>query len=676
MTKSRIELKEWKFLKGEVENGNSVHLDDSKWEDVIIPHTWNSRDVQSGGGKMLNIGKKKGHGYHRGTGWYRTHALLPMEVKNKRLFVKFEAIGDISEVFCNGIFVGKHEGAFSAICYEITHLIKPGEENIIAVRANNAPHKNIPPMSGDFPVMGGIYRPAYIWTKQPICISPVDFASTGVYLAQTEVTIEKARIDVNVKIDNNYNKAEEIVVKLMVKNADMKVIHISEEPFIASASSISDFKSQFEMKNPHLWNGREDPYIYTVQVCIFKDEKLLDEITQPLGLRFYHIDPENGFFLNGKSYPIYGVARHQDRKDKGWALSKEDQEEDLILIQEMGARGVRLSHYQHNDYFYHLCDKAGLLVWAEISLVNTVQFNQKFWENTSTQLIELIRQNYNHPSIFCWGLGNELGLFQIRDPSPVVKKLHILAKKEDPTRYTAYAAIMAGKMRKKLNNITDILACNLYPGWYGKKAEDMGTIIKKWQKYGKSRGIGVSEYGAGASINQHEWPLGSWRFKDSFGKWHPEERQSFVHEITFQHLYESPFVWGTFVWNMFDFAVAGRDEGDTPGRNDKGLVTYDRKIRKDAYFFYQANLSQKGMVYITSRRWVNRTEPKTLVKVYSNCDQIELSVNRQYLGLMQEKGMHVFIMEDVVLNPGENFIEASTSFKGQKLKDECKWILS
>ncbi len=676
MAQEHIELKNWKFIKEEVENGGSVKLNDAEWQEVSVPHTWNSHDVQSGGGKMLGSGKKKGYGYYRGTGWYRTIISVPEDVKNKRIFVKFEAIGDISEVYCNGTLVGKHEGAFAAICYEITRLIKPGEENLIAVMANNAPHGHIPPMGGDFPIMGGIYRPAYILVKNPTCISPVVYASPGVYLSQTEVTDEKATVDVKVKIDNNLEGNDEIQVKLSVTDTDNKIIHSSEDSFSASPTKISDYTSRFTLNNPHLWNGLIDPYMYSVTVQLFRENELLDESTHPLGLRYFHIDPQKGFFLNGKSYPIYGVARHQDRKDKGWALSKKDQEEDCQLILEMGARGVRLSHYQHNDYFYHLCDKAGLLVWAEISLVNKVQFDQIFWKNASIQLIELIQQSYNHPSIFCWGLGNELGVFQLKDPSPVVKKLHDLAKKEDPTRYTAYAAIMLGKIRKKLNNSTDILGTNLYPGWYGKKAEDMGKIIKDWQKNGKNRGIGVSEYGAGASISQHEWPLGEWGFRKAFGKWHPEERQTHVHEITFRHLYEAPFVWGTFVWNMFDFAVGGRDEGDTPGRNDKGLVTYDRKVRKDAYFFYQANLTEKPMIYLTSRRWINRIEPEVHVKAYSNCGKVELTINGKVIGAMNKNPMNVFTMDGIVLKSGENLIEVSTTSNGQVIKDSCTWILS
>ena len=676
MAQTRIELNKWKFIKEEVLLGGSEELSDTEWEEVDVPHTWNSHDVQTGGGKMLNFGKKKNHGYYRGTGWYRTRVPFPADVENERIFIKFEAIGDISEIYCNGSLVGRHEGAFAAISYEITDLIKPGEENLIAVMANNAPHKEIPPMSGDFPVMGGIYRPAYILIKNSTCISPVDYASPGVYLSQTEVTDEKALVDVKVKIDSSNTEKEEIQVKLIVTDANNDVIHTNEDIISTIPKVITDYTSQFILNKPHLWNGLSDPYLYSVSVHLSKGNEVLDEITQPLGLRYYHVDPEKGFFLNGKPYPVYGVARHQDRQDKGWALSKEDQEEDAQLIKEMGARGVRLSHYQHDDYFYHLCDEKGILVWAEISLVNTVQFNQKFWDNVSIQLIELIRQSYNHPSIFCWGLGNELGLFQLRDPSPVVKKLHLLAKKEDPTRYTAYAAIMAGKFRKNLNNVSDILAANLYPGWYGKKAEDMGEIIKDWQKIGNNRGVGVSEYGAGASINHHEWPLGKWGFKHSFGNWHPEERQTYVHEVAFRHLYESPFVWGTFVWNMFDFGVAGRNEGDTPGRNDKGLVSYDRKVRKDAYFFYQANLSDKSMIYISSRRWIKRTEPKTFVKVFSNGENVELSVNGKSFGKMKKHPMNVYTMDGVTLNSGENIIEVSTTSDGQILKDSCTWFLS
>ncbi|MCP4760503.1 MAG: glycoside hydrolase family 2 protein [archaeon] len=675
MNQERIELKNWKFKKEEIANGGSVNIQDNDWKDIQVPHTWNSHDVQSGGSKMVSIGKKKEPGYYRGTGWYRTWVKIPESASNQRIFIKFEAIGDISEVFCNGSFVGKHEGAFAAICYEITSLVTVGENALFAVRANNAPHKHIPPRSGDFPVMGGIYRPAYLLIKNQICISPVDYASPGVYITQSNISDESAVVDVKVKVDSSCQQSEEIKVKLTVNDGESQQVFSNEGTILASSKEISDYSTSFSIESPHLWNGRMDPYMYSVCVEIFKGAEKVDESVQPLGLRYYHVDPEKGFFLNGKSYPIYGVARHQDRQDKGWALSAEDQDEDADLIYDMGARGVRCSHYQHNDYFYQRCDEKGLFVWAEISLVNTVQFDQQFWETASLQLIEMIRQSYNHPSIFCWGIGNELGLFQIRDPTSVVLKLHNLAKKEDPTRYTAYAAIMAGKFRKKLNNVTDILGVNLYPGWYAKKAEDMGEIIKSWQKAGKNRGVGVSEYGAGASLSHHEWPLGKWGMRDSFGNWHPEERQAYVHEVTFRHLKESPFVWGTFVWNMFDFAVASRNEGDTPGRNDKGLVSYDRKVKKDAYFFYQANLTDNPMVHITSRRWTERSEANTRAKVYSNCDSVELKLNGGSLGNMQKGSMNVFILENLTLVPGENTVEVIATVDGKTFTDSCTWTL-
>ncbi len=676
MAGTRIDLENWKFIKQDVENGSSFDLEDDTWESVIIPHTWNDKDVQDGGGKLWDFGKKKDHGYHRGTGWYRTLVIIPEEEKSQRIFVKFEAIGDISTVYCNGHFIGEHKGAFSAICYEITDYVKLGAKNLIAVMANNEPHKEIPPLGGDFPIMGGIYRPAYILLRNTTCISPVDYASPGIYLSQTEVTGDHAIVGVKVKLDTASTENQNLKAIITVKDAESKVVYTNEEPVVAIANSVTDYTSRFTIGSPHLWNGLKDPYLYSVSVELSTDSEILDTVEQPLGLRYFRVDPEKGFFLNGESYPIYGVARHQDRQDAGWALTKEHQEDDIRLITEMGARGVRLAHYQHNDYFYHLCDTHGQLVWAEISLVGGVQFNEEYWNNASTQLIEMIRQSYNHPSIFCWGLGNELGI-QLRDPSRIIRKLHRLAKKEDYTRYTAYAAIMLGSFRKKLNNSSDILATNLYPGWYGKKAEDMAGIVTKWQKLGKNRGIAVSEYGAGASIKHHEWPLAEdWNFKSSWGNWHPEERQTYVHEINFRQLTELPFVWGTFVWNMFDFAVAGRNEGDTPGRNDKGLVTYDRKVRKDAYFFYQANLTETPMVYITSRRWVDRTEAKTFVKVYSTCDMVNLKVNGKDLGAMEKNEMGLFLTQNVSLIAGENHIEVVGRKADQIVSDFCKWNLN
>jgi beta-galactosidase len=313
-------------------------------------------------------------------------------------------------------------------------------------------------------------------------------------------------------------------------------------------------------------------------------------------------------------------------------------------------------------------------VWAELSIVNKVSFSKAFLENSKSMLIDLIRQNYNHSSIFTWSLANEIGFFQLRNPNLVMKKLNTLAHEEDPNRPTILAAISAAFFRKKLHRITDLIGWNHYPGWYYFKAEKMGSHVRKFNKYGRFKGLCISEYGAGASIYHHKQNL---THKDRIkpgGHFHPEEKQNIVHEENYRQM-QMPFVWGTFLWNMFDFAVAGRDEGDTPGRNDKGMVTYDRKTKKDAFFFYKANWTKEPIVYITSRRAVNRKDKITDIKVYSNCEKVDLRINNESIGTMNKEDLCIFRLKNCKLIKGQNKIEVIGFTDDKSIEDSCEWNL-
>ncbi len=675
MESNKILLKEWFFFKGDVKSGEIKALNAiSNWKLVEIPHTWNNIDALNGGAKRFALSKEKRAGYYRGCGLYKTTFTLPDKYRDKRIFIRFEAVGTVADVFLNGQHIGHHKGGFSAFCIQLpSNLIQYDEENLIVVRASNAPRKDLPPLSGDFPVMGGIYRPVYLMVKNQICISPIDYASSGIYITQNSVTKEKAEISVKVVVLSN-NKRDNISIDIEVlenSKAILEEIHRVE----LKEKAQNSFNCDLTISNPHLWDGLRDPYLYTLRVTVYAKGEFADQVDQFIGFRFIEIHPKKGFFLNGSSYPVYGVCRHQDRVEKGWAITKEEQEEDLQLIKEMGARGVRLAHYQHSDYFYHLCDTRGLLVWAEIALVNKVSFSQAFLDNTSNMLIELIRQNYNHPSIFTWGLCNELGIFQFRNPAPVVRKLNYLAKKEDPIRPTTLAIIPQAKFRGKLHHISDIVGINVYPGWYYKKPDDIKDMIEEWNDVRKGQGIAISEYGAGASILHHEEnPRIKGTFRSAGSDWHPEEKQNIIHETTFKHIYHTPNIWGSFVWNMFDFAVPARNEGDTVGRNDKGLVTYDRQVKKDAYYFYKVNLNPEPMIYITSRRFVNRTSSRINVKAYSNGSIVHLSLNGNYMGKMEYEGMNVH-RSTLNLTPGKNSIYVKTEINGEEISDQCEWIL-
>jgi beta-galactosidase len=384
------------------------------------------------------------------------------------------------------------------------------------------------------------------------------------------------------------------------------------------------------------------------------------------------VDPDKGFFLNGEPYHLHGVDRHQDRLDKGWAISEADQDEDIQLIREMGCTVIRCAHYQHSDYFYSLCDKAGILVWAEIPQVDQVGATAQFGETSRGQLLDLIRQNINHPAIFAWSLFNEIRPGK-PDPHRELQDLRVVAKGEDPTRPTIAATCTPDL--PQMNQIPDLLGWNIYPGWYPEwgPLSDYGPQLDKYRTTSRHGGFCVSEYGAGANIAQHEQNP---KEPKAGGQWHPEEWQGILHEAAWTQMKARPFVWGTFAWNMFDFTSYWRKEGGVKGRNDKGLVTYDRKTRKDAFYFYKANWSDEPVLYITSRRHTERTNAVTDVKLYSNASEAEVLLNGATQGTRKNDGNGVLVWKDLTLAAGENRVEARAQRNGQPLSDNCVWTLT
>ncbi len=651
----------WKFVRADVNGAEAVAFDDSKWSQVTVPHTWNDQDTLKGGN------------YYRGPGWYRIKLTIPEAAKGQRLFIHFEAASSVADVYFNGVHLGQHRGGFTAFCYELTPHIKKNSPNVLAVRVDNSFVEDVPPLGGDFNIFGGIYRPVWLIIKNPVCITPLDYGSPGVYLKQAKVSKESAEISILTRVSNGLDKqvSVESRAKLIGDNSDKASYLVGGEEI--SAGQTVSVNNHLGIPGPHLWNGRKDPYIYNVQVELLCDGKVVDEITQPIGLRYFSVDASKGFLLNGESYPLHGVNRHQDRIGKGWAINYADQDEDANLIMEMGATCVRLAHYPHADYFYSLCDKAGLVVWTEIPLVNQVYDTPAFAENAKQQLTELIRQKYNHPSIFFWGLYNELGNSgRCDDPRSLLTQLQALAKEEDPTRLTTAASNDPIRKWPGANAIADLIAWNTYPGWYKGTPPQMAQDIDRYKKDANNKPVGISEYGAGASIKQHEQNIK--KGPAPGGKWHPEEWQAIVHEENYAAMEARPYLWGTFAWVMFDFSSAWRKEGDANGINDKGLVTADRKTRKDAFYFYKAKLSVEPFVYITSRRHIERTDPNTTVKIYSNCDSVELKVNGQSIGSKMGES-RVFKWFDVRLKPGLNTIEAVATRDGKTYADKCEWQL-
>lgn len=641
---------DWNFrFSHQVQKGTEVRVD--------LPHTWNAQDALSG--KI---------DYKRGIGNYEKNLFIRPEWKGKRLFIRFEGVNNIADVFINRRHIGEHRGGYGAFIFEITGKVEYGKENSILVRVNNGEQLDIMPLVGDFNFYGGIYRDVHLLITDETCISPLDYASPGVRLIQDSVSHRYAKVRAIVDLSNGSSGNQEVELNVRLLDGQ-RVVKEGTKNVNLSGNEVMQQELTFEIDQPHLWNGRQDPFLYQAEVTLFRNGQMVDRVTQPLGLRFYRIDPDKGFFLNRKHLPLQGVCRHQDRSEVGNALRPQHHEEDVALMLEMGVNAVRLAHYPQATYFYDLMDKNGIIVWAEIPFVGPGGYNDKgfvdlpaFRANGKEQLKELIRQHYNHPSICVWGLFNELT--ELGDnPVEYIKELNVLAHQEDTTRPTTSASNQMGD----LNFITDAIAWNRYDGWYGGTPADLGKWLERMHKDHPEICIAISEYGAGASIYHQQDSLvktvpTSW--------WHPENWQTYYHIENWKTISSRPYVWGSFVWNMFDFGAAHRTEGDRPGINDKGLVTFDRKVRKDAFYFYKANWNrEEPMLYLTGKRNTVRTQRLQTIIAFTNQAGAELFVNGKSYGKAIPDSYAILEWKNVELQPGENEIKVVSTNKKLPLSD-------
>lgn len=608
--------KGWKFIKSDGDFQDPA-IDDSTWEAVTLPHTWNAEDGQSD------------PNFYRGRCWYRKEFDLPEFSENGRVVLKFEAVQHIAEVYCNGNHLVTHKGGFSTFFADVTDSLLPGK-NVLAVCADNfAPH--IYPQSADFTFFGGIYRPVTLLILDEKHFSLEKSGSDGVFVTPTT--------DGNVKVEAFISDGDSVSVTILDKLGQQ----------VASKSSKTESGKavmQLKVDQPHLWQGVSSPNLYTALVQLDQS----DLLSIRFGFRDFSVDPEQGFFLNKISTPLRGASRHQCRQDMGTAISLKEHAEDIGLLLEMGANTVRLAHYQHAQPFYNLCDETGLVVWAEIPFISVFDPSKESYDNTISQMTELILQNYNHPSICFWGIANEVGIGG--ETEELIANLHALndlTHQLDPTRLTTIANVMMTKFDSEMNQMTDVLAYNQYLGWYGGKIEEWPGWLDVTHAQLPGRCFGLSEYGAECVMGWHsDYP----KIQD-----YTEEYQSLVHEAVMKAISERPYIWSSYIWNMFDFASASRNEGGSVGRNNKGMVTFDRKIKKDSFFLYKAYLTQSPFVHITGRRYVQRALETINVKVYSNCPQVTLSVNNDTP--LTITGDRVFIFENIPLQMGPNVFIAT-----------------
>ena len=602
----------WLFSK---EAKSIPHVMPHDWEKVNLPHTWNGTDGQDGG-----------NDYYRGTCYYVKQLSLADFGDEDEYYLQFDAVNSSAKVYFNGELVAQHDGGYSAFRAKLGNI---QESNLLVVAADNSPNDYVYPQTADFTFYGGIYRSVKLIGVSKSHFDLDYFGAPG--------------ISVTPKVTGTGADVDAVAYVAADENASVRFEILDKDEVIASAEVSGDYHANMHIDAVHLWNGVKDPYLYTLRAVLLVNGEEVDCVSCRFGCRSFKIDPNKGFILNGREYPLRGVSRHQDRPQIGNALLTQHHKEDIDLICEMGANTIRLAHYQHAQEFYDLCDERGLVVWAEIPYISNHLPNAR--ANTLSQMKELIYQNYNHPSIVVWGLSNEITMGGKSTPDMISnhKELNELAHSIDSTRLTTMATVTMCQPDDEINAISDVLSYNHYFGWYGGNVHMYGPWFDNFHKKFPNKAIGISEYGCEAL---------NWHTSEPEQGDYTEEYQAYYHEELIKQISKRPYLWATHVWNMFDFAADARAEGGENGMNHKGLVTFDRKYKKDSFYAYKAWLSDEPLVHICGKRYVDRVEPVTKVTVYSNQPQVELFVNGESLG-KQTKGEYPFFYFEVP-NNGES----------------------
>ncbi|MEU8518819.1 glycoside hydrolase family 2 TIM barrel-domain containing protein [Streptomyces sp. NPDC048577] len=681
VTRPQVDLNAgWRFLRSDAAGAQHPGFDDSSWMPVSVPHTWNNLDAQDGGSSKST----NSDGYYRGTSWYRRHYTPPASYSGSMLWLQFDAVSLVADVYVNGVHLGQHRGGFGRFRFDASKALVLGQDNVIAVKVSNEAFPDVPPLSADFPVGGGIYRGVSLVVTDPLMIRMTDFGGPGVYVRQQSLSASSATVAVTTKTWNNYRSSRSVAVRTVITDAAGEVVATGTSSFASVEGGKGRVvEQQLTISAPHLWDGTDDPYLYTVTAEVLDTSvgfldlggasgTVRDAVAVTLGLRSIAVDPDTGFSLNGRNLPLHGVNAHQDRLNQGWAVSDAQHVQDFDLMDEMGVNALRTAHYQQAPTVYDLADQRGYIVWAEVPVVDLVTDSAAFTANAEQQMRELIRQNHHHPSIAFWSIGNEQR-YDNTATNTLLAALANVVEAEDPDRISTYACNSFNNNAGFVKH-TDTTAYNKYFDWYYEVqgAYTFAGWADSLHKAQPNRKLAISEYGAGASIHHHEEnPMFSKTRPGS--NFHSEEYQAKVHEENWAVIAPRTYLWGSFVWNMFDFASDWRDEGDTRGRNDKGLVTYDRTVRKDAFYFYKANWNTTASTtHITSRRWTDRTDANTTVKVYSTGASVRLTLNGRDLGAMKAAEYHVFTL-GVTLDPGTNTLQATGS---NGVTDTVTWTLT
>ena len=631
----------WRFQRADVAGAEAPGFDDTAWSTVSLPHTYNGVDGEAGGA------------YYRGPAWYRMALELPSASPGRRRFLEFDGAALVADVWVNGRHAGRHEGGYARFRFDVTQLLQPGR-NTLAVRVDNAGQQTVAPLGGDFTIFGGLYRRVRLIETAAQHVDLLDHGGPGLQVDAVPLPDAAARLQVAVRVRNDAAQSQRLGLRLTLRDAQGRVVVRHQQAVRAAADAIELQRATLTLAQARLWQGVHDPYLYRLSTELLKRGKVIDAVEVPVGIRRVEVDPQRGMLLNGKPYALHGVNYfHPGRPGKGLAVSEAEIDEDFAILQELGVTGLRLVHFQHPPRVYERADELGLLLWTEVPLNSSLHDSAAFRANLAQQMRELVQQQRNHPSVVIWGLGNEV--YQADETARAqLAELHALARQEDPGRLTAYAHCCAADDHP-LALQGDLTGYNRYYGWYDREFSDIGAWADALHRRLPRLPIGLSEYGAGASALQQQDPP---QRPVPNGRWHPEQYQALFHEAYWSQISKRPWLWGSFVWVGFDLASAGRNEGDRPGINDKGLITYDRRMRKDAYHFYRAHWSAAPMVHITSRRYSPRPSGPVDVKVYSNAARVTLRLNGQPVGTVDVVD-RIAVWRGVRLQAGRNEVSVS-----------------
>ena len=659
----------WKFTKGSPFEAQLTGCDDSSWETVNIPHTWNDKDADD-----------ETPGFYRGPVWYRKQLFIDKSQEGRRAVIYFEGANQEVRFYLNGQFVGEHKGGYTRFCFDITSHLRYGQENLFAIYVNNVYNPNIPPLSADFTFFGGIYRDVYLQFMNPVHIATNDYASSGVYIRTPEVNNSAASVEITTLLTNDMPQATEIRVENIICDADGKEVKKTQaEVKLAAGETKADISKKIKIDSPRLWDI-DDPYRYMVYTRILDKRKgtLLDEVVNPLGLRWFKFDSEKGFFLNGKGRKLIGTARHQDYFQKGNALRDELHVQDVLLLKEMGGNYLRVSHYPQDPVIMEMCDKLGIVTSVEIPVVNAVTETEEFLHNSVEMAKEMVRQDFNRPSVMIWGYMNEIFLRrpytegkQLEDyyrfTEKVARALEATIREEDPSRYTmmAYHNMPQYYEDAHLTEIPMIQGWNLYQGWYEPDINEFQRLLDRAHKAYKGKVLMVTEYGPGVDPRVHSYQPERFDFSQEYGL--------VYHKHYLNEMMKRPFIAGSSLWNLNDFYSESRVDA-VPHVNNKGVVGLNRE-KKDVYWFYKTALSRRPILVIGNREWksrggvVNTAQKECIqsVPVFSNAEEVELFVNNKSLG--KKKIEDNYALFDVPFVSGENLLEAVAVTGDNKLRD-------